>query len=54
MDQFADTRSVTEHNGSCRATIPRKLVDDLGIEDGDELLFVRDGDGDEVRVRPAG
>ncbi|WP_435145906.1 AbrB/MazE/SpoVT family DNA-binding domain-containing protein [Halobaculum sp. P14] len=51
---FADTRTVQEHNGSVTVTIPSKIVDELGIEDGDELPWVCEEGSNTAEVRTPG
>ncbi|USZ68320.1 AbrB/MazE/SpoVT family DNA-binding domain-containing protein [Halorussus salilacus] len=37
--KFADTRTAQEGNGVIQVTIPKDVVEELGIEGGDEILW---------------
>ena len=37
--KFADTRTAQEGDGVIQVTIPKDVVEELGIEGGDELLW---------------
>ncbi len=44
--QFADTRKAQEGDGSIQLTIPANVVDELGIEGSDDVLWTaKEGEG---------
>lgn len=44
---FADTRTAQEGDGVIQLTIPKDVVDELGIEGGDEVLWTSE-EGEET------
>lgn len=43
--KFADTRTAQEGDGVVQLTIPKDVVEELGIEGGDEVLWTSEEDG---------
>ena len=44
--KFADTRTAQEGDGVIQVTIPKDVVEELGIKGGDELLWTgEEGEG---------
>jgi len=44
------TRTLRQSGGSIVLTMPRELLDNVGFEDGDELVLEADMLGDELTV----
>lgn len=45
------SRSVHFDGSSFKGTVPKEIADRYGLEDGDNLLWSDDGEG-EIKVRP--
>lgn len=50
-DRFADCRTAQEADGSVRVTIPRPLVEEWGIEQGDQIPFYVEEGSDTADMR---
>jgi len=48
--KFADTRTAQEGDGVIQVTIPKDVVDELGIQGGDELLWTSEEDGETAQI----
>jgi bifunctional DNA-binding transcriptional regulator/antitoxin component of YhaV-PrlF toxin-antitoxin module len=48
--KFADTRTAQEGDGVIQLTIPKDVVEELGIEGGDEVLWTSEEDGETATI----
>lgn len=51
QDRFADCRTAQETDGSVTVTIPRPLVEEWEIEQGDQIPFFAEQDSEIAEIR---
>lgn len=50
QQRFADTRTAQEGDNVIQVTIPKDIVEELGIKGGDEVLWTGEEDGDSAEI----